>query len=169
MLKDVCARNSGCSLFAYRVHDPERYGVVELDANYKAISLEEKPARPKSHYAVTGLYFYDGDAPRIATGIAPSPRGELEITDVNRAYLEAGQADVAVLGRGYAWLDTGTPQSLLDAGQFIHTVQNRQGLMIACPEEIALTAGWIDPQQVAALAAKLGNSSYGAYLRGLLA
>ena len=169
MLTQVSARNSGCSLFAYRVHDPERYGVVELNENFKAISLEEKPARPRSNYAVTGLYFYDGDAPKVAGSIAPSARGELEITDVNKAYLEAAKADVAILGRGYAWLDTGTPQSLLEAGQFIHTVQSRQGLVIACPEEIALTAGWIDRAKVQEAAEALGNCDYGHYLAQLLA
>ena len=169
ILADVSARQSGCSLFAYRVHDPERYGVVELDENFHPVNLVEKPENPKSNFAVTGLYFYDGEASRIATSLKPSARGEVEITDLNRHYLEQGDADVTILGRGYTWLDTGTPQSLIEAGQFIETIQNRQGLMIACPEEIALNAGWIGQQEISQLAEKYSNSLYGQYLNGLLA
>ena len=168
LLTEVSQRDTGCSLFAYHVHDPERYGVVELDENYKPVALVEKPAKPKSNYAVTGLYFYDGDAPALAAGLKPSPRGELEITDLNRLYLEAGKAHVEVLSRGYAWLDTGTPESLLQAGQFIGTVQTRQGLMVACLEEIALRAGWIDAESVAATANRMKNSDYGKYLLRLV-
>lgn len=168
LLTEVSQRDTGCSLFAYHVHDPERYGVVELDENYRPVALVEKPAKPKSNYAVTGLYFYDGDAPALAAGLKPSPRGELEITDLNRLYLEAGKAHVEVLSRGYAWLDTGTPESLLQAGQFIGTVQTRQGLMVACLEEIALRAGWIDAESVAATAKRMKNSDYGKYLLRLV-
>ena len=168
LLTEVSQRDTGCSLFAYHVHDPERYGVVELDENYKPVALVEKPAKPKSNYAVTGLYFYDGDAPALAADLKPSPRGELEITDLNRLYLEAGKAHVEVLSRGYAWLDTGTPESLLQAGQFIGTVQTRQGLMVACLEEIALRAGWIDAESVAATANRMKNSDYGKYLLRLV-
>lgn len=168
LLGEVSAQASGCSLFAYHVHDPERYGVVELDENFQPKALVEKPANPKSNYAVTGLYFYDGKAPQIAASLKPSPRGELEITDLNRAYLEAGEARVTVLGRGYAWLDTGTPASLLEASQFIGTLQTRQGLMIACPEEIAYHQGWIDAEQVARLGARIKNSDYGKYILRLL-
>ncbi|HEV2815925.1 MAG TPA: glucose-1-phosphate thymidylyltransferase RfbA [Allosphingosinicella sp.] len=167
LLGRVGERETGCSLFAYHVQDPERYGVVELDDDFKPVALVEKPARPTSNYAVTGLYFYDGKACDIAATLAPSPRGELEITDLNRVYLDAGEAHVEVLGRGYAWLDTGTPASLLEAGQFIATVQTRQGLMIACPEEIAYRAGWIDAEALDRAAATMRNSHYGAYLAGL--
>ncbi len=168
ILADVSGRQSGCSLFAYRVHDPERYGVVELDENFCPVSLVEKPNNPKSNFAVTGLYFYDGDASKIASSLKPSDRGEVEITDLNQHYLDHGNADVTVLGRGYTWLDTGTPQSLIEAGQFIETIQNRQGLMIACPEEIAFNAGWIGKPEISQMADKYSNSLYGQYLRQLL-
>ena len=168
LLATVDERDEGCSLFAYHVPDPERYGIVELDSDFRAVSLEEKPTAPKSNYAVTGLYFYDSQAPSIAAELRPSKRGELEITDLNRVYLERGQAQVEVLGRGYAWLDTGTPESLLAAGQFIGTVQLRQGLMIACPEEVAYHAGWIDSDTMAAAAASMKNSDYGRYLQRLI-
>jgi glucose-1-phosphate thymidylyltransferase len=161
-------RRQGATVFAYRVHDPERYGVVEFDAAQRAISIEEKPARPRSHYAVTGLYFYDRQVCDIAAQIRPSARGELEITDVNRRYLEQGELDVEIMGRGYAWLDTGTHDSLLEASSFIATLQKRQGLMVACPEEIAYAQGWIDAAQVQALAAPLAKNGYGRYLLGLL-
>jgi glucose-1-phosphate thymidylyltransferase len=163
------ARQAGATVFAYRVHDPERYGVVEFDAAQRAISIEEKPARPRSHYAVTGLYFYDRQVCDIAAQIRPSARGELEITDVNRRYLEMAQLEVEIMGRGYAWLDTGTHDSLLEAASFIATLQKRQGLMVACPEEIALGQHWIDAAQVQALAAPLAKNGYGRYLLGLLA
>ncbi|HRP23704.1 MAG TPA: glucose-1-phosphate thymidylyltransferase RfbA [Thauera sp.] len=165
----VAARASaGATVFAYPVHDPERYGVVEFDAAGRAISLEEKPARPKSRYAVTGLYFYDPRAVDIARSLKPSARGELEITDLNRAYLERGELDVQVMGRGHAWLDTGTHESLLEAGMFIQTIEKRQGLKIACPEEIAWRAGWIDDARMRALATPLAKSGYGQYLLRLL-
>lgn len=167
LLAAADARDTGCSLFAYHVPDPERFGVVEFDADFNALSLEEKPIEPKSNYAVTGLYFYDGLAPIIARDLKPSPRGELEITDLNRVYLEAGSATVHIMGRGYAWLDTGTPDSLLSAGQFIATVQRTQGLMIACPEEIAFAAGWTDVSALRREAARLPNSDYGRYLADL--
>ena len=162
------ARQAGATVFAYRVHDPERYGVVEFDAAQRAVSIEEKPVRPRSHYAVTGLYFYDTQVCDIATQIRPSARGELEITDINRRYLEMGQLDVEIMGRGYAWLDTGTHDSLLEAASFIATLQKRQGLMVACPEEIALGQRWIDAAQVQALAAPLAKNGYGRYLLSLL-
>ncbi|MFJ4289067.1 glucose-1-phosphate thymidylyltransferase RfbA [Cupriavidus sp. NPDC089707] len=159
----------GATVFAYHVHDPERYGVVEFDENFRALSLEEKPLKPRSHYAVTGLYFYDNQVCDIAANIEPSARGELEITDVNKRYLEAAQLDVEIMGRGYAWLDTGTHDSLLEAASFIATLQNRQGLMVACPEEIAYRSRWISAEQVAKLAAPLCKSGYGKYLQQIIA
>jgi glucose-1-phosphate thymidylyltransferase len=162
------ARSSGSTVFAYHVHDPERYGVVEFDDHRKALSIEEKPKAPKSNYAVTGLYFYDEQVCGIAARIKPSARGELEITEVNAQYLRQGQLNVEIMGRGYAWLDTGTHDSLLEAGQFIATLEKRQGLKVACPEEIAYRAGWIDAAQVEALAAPMLKNSYGQYLMQLL-
>ena len=161
-------RASGASVFAYHVHEPERYGVVAFDAQQRAISVEEKPAQPKSNYAVTGLYFYDHQVCDIAADIKPSARGELEITDVNRRYLEQGQLSVEIMGRGYAWLDTGTHDSLLEASSFIATLQKRQGLQVACPEEIAFRQGWINAEQLAALAYALKKNGYGQYLLSLL-
>ncbi len=167
-LRAASARTDGATVFAYPVHDPERYGVVEFDEAGHAISLEEKPAQPKSRYAVTGLYFYDNRVVDVAKAIKPSPRGELEITDVNRQYLEWGALDVQVMGRGHAWLDTGTHESLLEAGLFIQTIEKRQGLKVACPEEIAWRAGWIDAAQLERLAAPLSKNGYGQYLRQIL-
>ncbi len=167
-LKTANAQSVGATVYAYHVHDPERYGVVEFDATGRAISIEEKPARPKSSYAVTGLYFYDRQVCDIAASLKPSPRGELEITDVNRVYLEQGTLQVQTLGRGYAWLDTGTHDSLLEAGQFIATIEKRQGLKVACPEEIAYHAGWIDAAQLQALAEPMKKNGYGQYLLKLL-
>ncbi len=158
-------RERGATVFAYHVQDPERYGVVEFDANGRAVGIEEKPSRPRSNYAVTGLYYYDADVCEIARGITPSARGELEITDINRHYLLRGDLAVEILGRGYAWLDTGTHESLLEASSFIATLQKRQGLMIACPEEISYTNGWIDRAQLEALADRVGANAYGHYLR----
>jgi len=168
-LKEVSARESGATVFAYHVHDPERYGVVEFDDGFRALSLEEKPVSPRSNYAVTGLYFYDNQVCDIATEIRPSARGELEITDVNKRYLEMAQLEVEVLGRGYAWLDTGTYDSLLEAASFIATVQKRQGLMVACPEEIAFRNKWIGAEAVEKMARTLAKNSYGQYLHSLLA
>ena len=169
LLGSADSRESGATVFAYHVHDPERYGVVEFDRHGRALSIEEKPSAPKSHYAVTGLYFYDGRAPEIAAGLAPSARGELEITDLNRRYLEEGRLQVEVMGRGMAWLDTGTHTSLLEAGQFIEIVERRQGLKIACPEEIAFHQGWIDRAHLTRLAEGFGrHNDYGRYLLGLL-
>ena len=167
-LREAATQTSGATVFAYPVLDPERYGVVEFDTNRRAISIEEKPARPKSRYAVTGIYFYDKQVVGIAEGLKPSPRGELEITDVNRWYLERGQLRTQVLGRGMAWLDTGTHESLLEAATFIQTIEKRQGLKVACPEEIAYRLGYIDADQLRALAAKIAKSSYGQYLAHLL-
>jgi glucose-1-phosphate thymidylyltransferase len=161
-------RETGASVFAYHVHDPERYGVVEIGANQRAISIEEKPKKPKSNYAVTGLYFYDQQVCDIAADIKPSDRGELEITDVNRRYLGQGQLNVEIMGRGYAWLDTGTHDSLLEAASFIATLQKRQGLQVACPEEIAFRQGWINEEQLASLADPLKKNGYGRYLLSLL-
>ena len=167
-LERAAAPNAGATVFAYHVTDPERYGIVEFDSAYRALSLEEKPAHPKSHYAVTGLYFYDDRVCDIAADIRPSPRGELEITDVNKRYLELDALAVQILGRGYAWLDTGTHDSLLEASQFVGTLQHRQGLMIACPEEIAFRQSWIDAAQLEAQARALSKSRYGQYLLDLL-
>ena len=167
-LRTASARQEGASVFAYPVHDPERYGVVEFDAQGNAISLEEKPAQPKSRYAVTGLYFYDNQVVDIARKLKPSPRGELEITDINRHYLEMGQLQVEVMGRGHAWLDTGTHESLLEASLFIQTIEKRQGLKISCPEEIAYREGYIDAAQVTHLAVPLQKNAYGQYLLAML-
>lgn len=161
-------RTDGATVFAYHVHDPERYGVVEFDANQRALSIEEKPKAPKSNYAVTGLYFYDSDVCSIAADIKPSARGELEITDVNKCYLQSGKLDVEIMGRGYAWLDTGTHDSLLEAASFIATLQKRQGLQVACPEEIAYRQGWIDAATLQRLASPLSKNGYGQYLLNLL-
>ena len=161
-------RASGATVFAYHVNDPERYGVVEFDKDYKALSIEEKPANPRSNYAVTGLYFYDNQVCDIAASIKPSARGELEITDVNRVYLNKNELSVEIMGRGFAWLDTGTHDSLLDAAGFIATLQKRQGLMVACPEEIAYGQKWIDAGALQKLAAPLAKNGYGQYLLGLL-
>ncbi len=167
-LRAAAERTRGATVFAYPVQDPERYGVAEFDANRKVISLEEKPAKPKSRYAVTGIYFYDDQVVSVAEGIKPSPRGELEITDVNRWYLEKEQLHTEVLGRGTAWLDTGTHESLLEASNFIQTIEHRQGLKISCPEEIAYRLGYIDRDQLEALAAKIGKSTYGQYLKRMV-
>ena len=167
-LQSANNRTQGATIFAYRVHDPERYGVVVLDKNQHAVSIEEKPKFPKSNYAVTGLYFYDQQVCDIASDIKPSQRGELEITDVNKRYLEQGQLNVEIMGRGYAWLDTGTHDSLLEAAGFISTLQKRQGLQIACPEEIAFQHGWINADRLAALADPLKKNGYGQYLLSLL-
>jgi glucose-1-phosphate thymidylyltransferase len=161
-------QTSGASVFAYHVHDPERYGVVEFDDAFKALSIEEKPTHPKSNYAVTGLYFYDEQVCRIAADVKPSQRGELEITDVNKRYLEMGQLNVEIMGRGYAWLDTGTHDSLIEAATFVATLQKRQGLMVACPEEIAFHQKWIDAAALQQLAAPLAKNGYGQYLLSLL-
>jgi glucose-1-phosphate thymidylyltransferase len=161
-------RDGGAAVFAYHVHDPERYGVVEFDADQRAISIEEKPKIPKSNYAVTGLYFYDNQVCDIAASIQPSHRGELEITDVNKRYLEQGQLNVEIMGRGYAWLDTGTHDSLLEAASFIATLQKRQGLQVSCPEEIAFRQGWISAEQVLKLAEPLKKNGYGQYLLSLV-
>jgi glucose-1-phosphate thymidylyltransferase len=161
-------RTDGATVFAYHVHDPERYGVVEFDERQRAISIEEKPKAPKSHYAVTGLYFYDNNVCSIAADIKPSARGELEITDVNQCYLDRGQLDVEIMGRGFAWLDTGTHDSLLEAASFIATLQKRQGLQVACPEEIAYRQGWIGAAELQKLATPLSKNGYGHYLLNLL-
>lgn len=161
-------RRQGATVFAYHVDDPQRYGVVEFDADRRAVSIEEKPRQPKSRYAVTGLYFYDERVCDIAAGLKPSARGELEITDVNRTYLDAGELEVEVMGRGFAWLDTGTHESLLQAASFIETIEKRQGLKVACPEEIAYRSGWIDAARLEQLAMPLENSGYGEYLLRLL-
>ena len=168
LLANANARTEGASVFAYHVHDPERYGVAEFDGTGKVLSLEEKPQAPKSNYAVTGLYFYDAQVVEMAKRLKPSPRGELEITDLNRLYLEQGALSVEIMGRGYAWLDTGTHDSLLDASQFIATLEQRQGLKIACPEEIAWRQGWIDAAQLELLAKPLSKNGYGQYLQRLL-
>ena len=167
-LDSANARNDGATVFAYHVTDPERYGVVEFDKDYKALSIEEKPLKPRSSYAVTGLYFYDNQVCDIASSIKPSARGELEITDINRVYLEMNELSVEIMGRGFAWLDTGTHDSLLDAAGFIATLQKRQGLMVACPEEIAYRQGWISADDVQKVAAQLSKNSYGRYLTKIL-
>ncbi|AOZ05354.1 glucose-1-phosphate thymidylyltransferase RfbA [Cupriavidus malaysiensis] len=167
-LESAAGQQSGATVFAYHVHDPERYGVVEFDAGFRALSLEEKPVKPRSNYAVTGLYFYDKQVCDIAADIQPSARGELEITDVNKCYLEMGQLNVEIMGRGYAWLDTGTHDSLLEAASFIATLQNRQGLMVACPEEIAYRSKWISAEQVETLARPLAKNGYGRYLQRIV-
>jgi glucose-1-phosphate thymidylyltransferase len=167
VLHRAAARTSGATVFAYRVSDPERYGVVSFDTAGKALSIEEKPKVPRSHWAVTGLYFYDAEVVEIARKLKPSARGELEITDVNLAYLERGALSVERLGRGYAWLDTGTPDSLVEASEFVRTLERRQGFRIACPEEIAFENGWIDREQLRALGQALSKSGYGQYLLGV--
>jgi glucose-1-phosphate thymidylyltransferase len=168
LLGNAMQRQEGATVFAYHVHDPERYGVAEFDNNGRVLSLEEKPSRPKSNYAVTGLYFYDREVVDLAKALKPSARGELEITDLNRCYLERGSLGVEIMGRGYAWLDTGTHESLLEAGQFIATLEKRQGLKVACPEEIAWRHGWVDDGQLEQLARPLARNGYGQYLLGLL-
>jgi glucose-1-phosphate thymidylyltransferase len=165
LFRSAVERPGGATVFAYHVTDPERYGVVEFDAAMRAISIEEKPAQPRSNWAVTGLYFYDSDVTRIARELKPSPRGELEITDVNKAYLAAGKLSVELMGRGYAWLDTGTPDSLIEAAEFVRTLEKRQGFKIACLEEVAYHQGFIDAGQLEKLADGFGKSAYGAYLR----
>ena len=167
-LRSADARNAGATVFAYHVHDPERYGVVDFDANKQAISIEEKPLKPKSNYAVTGLYFYDNQVCDIAANIKPSPRGELEITDVNNVYLKQGELNVELMGRGMAWLDTGTHESLLEAGQFVATIEKRQGLKVACPEEIAFRRNYISAAELETLAQPLKKNEYGQYLLRLL-
>jgi glucose-1-phosphate thymidylyltransferase len=168
LLTRAHGRDTGASVFAYHVQDPERYGVVAFDDQKRALSIEEKPKSPRSNYAVTGLYFYDEQVCDIAARIKPSARGELEITEVNAQYLRQGQLNVEIMGRGYAWLDTGTHDSLLEAGQFISTIEKRQGLKVACPEEIAFRAGWIDARQLQALAEPMLKNSYGQYLMQVL-
>jgi len=167
-LRNAATKTQGARVFAYPVHDPERYGVVEFDAGGRALSIEEKPKQPKSRYAVTGLYFYDDQVVGIAKSLKPSARGELEITDVNKSYLNRGQLEVVVMGRGMAWLDTGTHESLMDAANYIQAIEKRQGLMVACPEEIAYRSGYITAAQVEQIGAAMKNSSYGAYLLQLL-
>ncbi|KAB0638873.1 glucose-1-phosphate thymidylyltransferase [Burkholderia stagnalis] len=167
-LERAYRQEAGATVFAYHVNDPERYGVVEFDQSFRALSIEEKPAKPRSNYAVTGLYFYDKRVCDIAADIKPSPRGELEITDVNSRYLADGTLDVEIMGRGYAWLDTGTHDSLIEAASFIATLQKRQGLVVACPEEIAYRRGWIDAEQVLRLAQPLAKNAYGQYLKNFL-
>ena len=168
VLREAAALKDGATVFAYPVLDPERYGVVEFDANRKAISIEEKPVKPKSRYAVTGIYFYDAQVVSVAEGLKPSPRGELEITDVNRWYLERGELRTELLGRGIAWLDTGTHDSLMEASTFIQTIEKRQGLKVACPEEIAYRLGYIGAEELRVLAAKIAKSTYGQYLQRVL-
>jgi len=167
-LREAANKTQGARIFAYPVHDPERYGVVEFGGTGRALSIEEKPRQPKSRYAVTGLYFYDDQVVKIAKSLKPSARGELEITDVNKTYLERGQLQVVVMGRGMAWLDTGTPESLMDASLYIQAIEKRQGLMVACPEEIALRSGYITAEQVEKIGSSMKNNTYGAYLLQLL-
>lgn len=167
-LTAAASRESGATVFGYQVADPQRFGVVEFDENFKAVSIEEKPAKPKSNYAVTGLYFYDNDVVQIAKQIKPSPRGELEITDVNQTYLAQGRLNVELLGRGFAWLDTGTHDSLLEAAHFVHTIESRQGLKVACLEEIAFKKGWLTADQLEARIQPLAKTGYGQYLQKLL-
>jgi len=169
LFQSAMSRPTGATVFAYHVPDPERYGVVEFDKSMRAMSIEEKPTRPRSNWAVTGLYFYDEQVVNIAANLKPSARGELEITDVNRAYLERGQLSVEIMGRGYAWLDTGTPDSLIEAAEFVRTLEKRQGFKIACPEEIAWRRGFISDRELELLTARLGKSAYGNYLRQCLA
>ncbi len=169
LLREGMSRDQGATVFAYHVLDPERYGVVEFDGDRRAVSIEEKPVQPKSNYAVTGLYFYDGRASQFARQLKPSARGELEITDLNRSYMDDGTLTVEIMGRGYAWLDTGTHDSLLDAGQFIATLERRQGLKVSCPEEIAFRNGWIGRDDLERLAAPLAKGGYGKYLLRILA
>jgi len=168
LLSNAMLRESGATIFAYHVHDPERYGVAEFDKTNKVLSLEEKPKNPKSNFAVTGLYFYDKDVVTMAKSLQPSARGELEITDLNRLYLDKQKLNVEIMGRGYAWLDTGTHDSLLEASQFIATLENRQGLKVSCPEEISYRQGWINPTQLEKLAAPLSKNGYGQYLQRVL-
>jgi glucose-1-phosphate thymidylyltransferase len=168
LLNNAMQRDNGATVFAYHVHDPERYGVAEFDGTNKVLSLEEKPLKPKSNYAVTGLYFYDSDVVAMAKSLKPSPRGELEITDLNRLYLDKQKLNVEIMGRGYAWLDTGTHDSLLEASQFIATLENRQGLKVSCPEEISYRQGWISATQLEKLAAPLSKNGYGQYLKKVL-
>jgi glucose-1-phosphate thymidylyltransferase len=168
LLESARSRTSGASVFAYHVNDPERYGVIAFDDAKKAVSIEEKPERPQSSWAVTGLYFYDAQVVEIAANLKPSLRGELEITDVNRIYLEQGELSVEIMGRGYAWLDTGTPDSMLDAAEFVRVLEKRQGFKIASPEEVAFRRGFIDATQLERLIGQLGKSDYGRYLRGIL-
>lgn len=169
LLVNALQRPHGATVFAYHVNDPERYGVVAFDDHMRALSIEEKPAAPRSNWAITGLYFYDAQVLDIVADLKPSARGEFEITDVNRAYLEKGELSVEIMGRGYAWLDTGTPDSLIEAAEFVRTLEKRQGFKIACPEEIAFDAGFISADQLARLASSFGNSDYGRYLRSRLA
>jgi glucose-1-phosphate thymidylyltransferase len=168
ILQRVAANERGATVFGYRVHDPERYGVIEFDARGRVVSIDEKPSNPKSNFAVTGLYFYDNRAVELARTLRPSERGELEITDLNRRYLERGLLNVELLGRGMAWLDTGTPESLLQAANFVETVEQRQGLKIASPEEVAFRQGWISDAELLALAEPFGSNDYGNYLRSLV-
>jgi len=167
LLKDASSQQEGATVFAYHVSDPERYGVVEFDRHNRALSIIEKPEKPRSNWAVTGLYFYDSKVVDIAANLKPSPRGEYEITDINRTYLERGELQVSIMGRGYAWLDTGTPDSLVEATEFVRTLGKRQGFKIACPEEIALSMGYLSPQEFSKLAENAGKSDYGYYLRSL--
>ena len=169
LMQSAAGRPDGATVFAYHVHDPERYGVVEFDTVGRAVAIEEKPAAPRSNWAVTGLYFYDGEVVSLARSLKPSPRGEFEITDLNKIYLSRGRLHVERMGRGFAWLDTGTPDSLLEAGEFVRVYERRQGFRIACPEEVAFTQGWITADQLGVLADRLAKSSYGQYLRRVLA